>query len=288
MSHAASLLDFETGFSSDTTRIFGDECESAFGVIFSSPNGLNIVKIGAPADGFFPNDTPLDAGALGTFFLTSDPGTATSVAIDNTLGVTEASFDVADIDRSGTQLGEFTFVARDKDGNALSTMTLTGKRSDGRRRSDPDRVRRPAGIDRPDRDFGHDDRRNTPHRCWLRHLHRRDHAGAAAGRIADGRCRPRRARVPALTSQDLTYGFAHARRVRLSSAATRRPSPIPFASFLRILVGRSEAHQRKRVLGLCATAGLTERDGLDAALHRGRDSAVVIGRSGPCNLTVGK
>lgn len=122
----ASFLDFETGYTGDITAIVGDEFESGFGVTFSSPNGLNIVKVGGPTDGFVPNDTPDPADAFGEFFLTSDFGTVTSLFIDYTDAVAAASFDVGDIDGSGSNLEVFTFLAKDSGGNVLDTRTVDG------------------------------------------------------------------------------------------------------------------------------------------------------------------
>ncbi|PWR02846.1 hypothetical protein DKT77_09735 [Meridianimarinicoccus roseus] len=122
----AALLDFETGFTGSNTAITGTEFESAFGVTFSSANGLFIVDVGGPVDGFVPNDTPAVNGIFGDYFLTSDFGTVTSLVIDYTVGASAASFDVADIDGSGSNLEEFTFIARDSSGNVLETQMVDG------------------------------------------------------------------------------------------------------------------------------------------------------------------
>lgn len=122
----AALLDFETGYTGNKTAIAGDEFEAAFGVTFSSVGGVNIVKVGGPADGFVPGDTPNPVDAFGSYFLTSSFGTVTQLVIDYTLGVSEASFDVGDIDGSGNDLEEFTFVAKDEFGNVLSSQFVDG------------------------------------------------------------------------------------------------------------------------------------------------------------------
>lgn len=122
----ASVLDFETGFSGDITAITGSEFAADFGVTFSSPNGLNIVKVGRGTDGFVPIDTPTPADAFGEYFLTSDFGTVTSLTLTFDNAVSAASFEVADIDGSGNNLEVFEFVARDAMGNVLETQTVDG------------------------------------------------------------------------------------------------------------------------------------------------------------------
>lgn len=126
----AAVLDFETGYIADITAINGDEFEAAFGVSFASSGGLNIVKVGGPTNGFVPNDTPVPADAFGSFFLTSDFGRVTDLSITFTTAVSEASFDVADIDGSGSELEVFTFTARDADDNVLATKTVDGDDAD--------------------------------------------------------------------------------------------------------------------------------------------------------------
>ncbi|MGS4945804.1 hypothetical protein ACVDG3_10030 [Meridianimarinicoccus sp. RP-17] len=126
----AAILDFETGYSADKTAIVGDEFEAAFGVTFSSTFGVNIVKVGGPTNGFVPNDTPVPADAFGDFFLTSNFSKITDLSISYTTAVAEASFDVADIDGSGSQLEEFTFTALDADDNVLATRTVNGNDAD--------------------------------------------------------------------------------------------------------------------------------------------------------------
>jgi len=122
----ASLLDFETGFTAEQTTITGTEFESAFGVTFTS-QVLKIARVGGTTNGFVPNDTPNPADALGGFFLTSDFGKITTLNIDFTTAVSEASFDVADIDGSGKNLEVFTFTALDGMGNTLQTKTVNGQ-----------------------------------------------------------------------------------------------------------------------------------------------------------------
>ncbi|QIE41051.1 VPLPA-CTERM sorting domain-containing protein [Meridianimarinicoccus aquatilis] len=126
----AALLDFETGYAGNKTAIVGDEFEAAFGVTFSSAGGLNIVEVGGPADGFVPGDTPDPVDAFGSYFLTSGFGTVTQLVIDYTLGASEASFEVGDIDGSGSDLEEFTFVAKDEFGNVLSSQFVDGNDAD--------------------------------------------------------------------------------------------------------------------------------------------------------------
>jgi len=122
----AAVLDLESGYSADITPIIGNEFEAGFGVTFFSTSGLNIVKVGGPLDGFVPNDTPNPADAFGDFFLTSDFGRTTDLTITYTTPVAETSFDVGDIDGSGTQLEEFTFLALDADGNVLASRFVDG------------------------------------------------------------------------------------------------------------------------------------------------------------------
>jgi hypothetical protein len=122
----AAILDFETGYTADKTSIVGDEFEAVFGVVFSSTFGLNIVKVGGPTDGFVPNETPVPAGAFGNFFLTSNFSKVTDLTITYNSAVSAASFDVADIDGSGSQLKEFTFTALDADNNVLATRMVDG------------------------------------------------------------------------------------------------------------------------------------------------------------------
>jgi hypothetical protein len=123
----AALLNFETGFSGDLTSLGTDEYFGSVGVTFSSPNGLNIAKVGGnPTSGFVPNDTPTPTGVFGQYFLTSDFGQVTSLFIDYDAGVSEASFDVADIDGSGSDLEVFTFTALDGSSNVLASQIIDG------------------------------------------------------------------------------------------------------------------------------------------------------------------
>jgi hypothetical protein len=112
---SAAILDFETGFSGNKTILSNPQAFAGFGVTFASTGGLNVVQVGGPTDGFVPNDTPSVAGALGSYFLTSDFAQITDLTITYDMAVTAASFDVADIDglQDGVNQEEiFTFKAR--------------------------------------------------------------------------------------------------------------------------------------------------------------------------------
>lgn len=126
----AGILDFETGFSGDITSLGTSSTFNSVGVTFESANGLNIIKVGPDTDGFVPNDEPQPMGIFGDYFLSSDFGTTTVLNINYNVGVSEASFDMADIDGSGNDLEIFTFLAKDSLGNILSTMTVDGNDAD--------------------------------------------------------------------------------------------------------------------------------------------------------------
>ena len=126
----AAILDFETGYTADKTAIAGNEFEALFGVVFASSFGVNIVKVGGPTNGFVPNDTPVPADAFGAFFLTSNFSKVTDLSITYTSAVSEASFDVADIDGSGSDLEVFTFTALDADNNVLASKIVDGNDPD--------------------------------------------------------------------------------------------------------------------------------------------------------------
>lgn len=124
---SAAILDFETGYTAEKTAITGDEFLAAFGVTFSSPGGVNIVKVGGPnTNGFVPFDTPNPADAFGSYFLTSDFSAVTALTIDYAVPVSAASFDVADIDGSGSNLEVFTFTALDAGGAVLASRVVQG------------------------------------------------------------------------------------------------------------------------------------------------------------------
>ncbi len=109
---AAATLNFESeGYVGNSVSLGNDEAYAGADVTFSSANGLFAVKTGGPADGFVPNDNPLPVGVFGDYFLTSDFGTTTAMSISYGTAVSAASFDVADIDGTGSNTEEFTFKA---------------------------------------------------------------------------------------------------------------------------------------------------------------------------------
>jgi hypothetical protein len=123
----AGFIDFEDLGDGDIKSVATDNVDyTVDDITFNSSNGLNIVKVGPDTDGFVPNDAPIPAGIFGEFFLTSDFGTITQLGITFSTAVTEASFDIADIDGSGDQLEVFTFTARDANGDALQIVTIDG------------------------------------------------------------------------------------------------------------------------------------------------------------------
>lgn len=107
---AAATLDFESeGYVGDVVDLSNSVAFAAGDVTFSSSNGLFAVKTGGTADGFVPHDNPLPAGVFGDYFLTSDFGTVSEMSILYGTAVSAASFDVADIDGTGSQQEVFTF-----------------------------------------------------------------------------------------------------------------------------------------------------------------------------------
>jgi len=123
----AALLNFEDeGYTGNTVDLGNSAAFAAFDVTFKSDNGLFAVKSGGPADAFVPNDTTNPAGQFDDYFLSSDFGTRTELSILYGTGVAEASFEVADIDGSGTDLEVFTFTAFDATDAVLKTLTVTG------------------------------------------------------------------------------------------------------------------------------------------------------------------
>ncbi len=97
----AKMLDFEDfgTTNGDLATVAGTEFEDEYGIIFTSNDGLRIIEVGGPTNGFVPHDTPNPADAFGQFFL----GTAfddgyTELTIEYTEGVEGLSFDLGDID----------------------------------------------------------------------------------------------------------------------------------------------------------------------------------------------
>lgn len=104
-------IDFETGFSGNVTPV-GDPYTIG-GVTFTRGEDQNVVKTGAPEDGFVPSDTITD-GLFGTFFLTDDFVSNTNVDLSLTFdapAVTDLKFYIGDIDGSGDQEETFTATA---------------------------------------------------------------------------------------------------------------------------------------------------------------------------------
>lgn len=98
---SARVLNFEAfgAANGEDATVFGNEFLSGYGISFSSTDRLRIVEVGGPALGFWPNDTPDPADAMGRFFL----GTAfddgfTTLTINYASAVTGFSFDLGDID----------------------------------------------------------------------------------------------------------------------------------------------------------------------------------------------
>lgn len=123
----AALLNFESqGYVGDKVALGTDEAFGGFDVTFESANGLFAIKSGGPGDAFVPNDTTNPAGQFGDYFLSSNFGKKTELSITYGTAVSAASFEVADIDGSGTNLEEFTFTAFDALNTVLKTLTVTG------------------------------------------------------------------------------------------------------------------------------------------------------------------
>lgn len=131
VSAAPISVNFETGFSGDVTNV-GDPY-SIGGVTFTRGETQNVVKTGAPQDGFVPNDN-IQGGMFGDFFLTDDFRNNTSVSLKLTFdapAVTNLKFYIGDIDGSNQQRETFTATANLLGGGTVDLSFSSGDAGTG-------------------------------------------------------------------------------------------------------------------------------------------------------------
>jgi Thrombospondin type 3 repeat len=107
-------------------QVISDQYESTLGFTFSLENGESphIAAVGAPATAFEPNDTPVDAEAIGSFFLTDDGVLqgleAVPLIVTYSTPTAEAGGVVLDMDFDE----QFTIEARDASGAVLESIVI--------------------------------------------------------------------------------------------------------------------------------------------------------------------
>ncbi|MEM1410225.1 MAG: VPLPA-CTERM sorting domain-containing protein [Pseudomonadota bacterium] len=119
---SANVINFEAlgDVSSEGDAFVGNEFASQ-GVLFSSTDNMQLVRVGSPQAGFAPQDTPNPSNALGNWFLsTAFNDSVTDLTITWTNPIDEFSFDMADIDDDEV----FTFTVRDASNTVIETREI--------------------------------------------------------------------------------------------------------------------------------------------------------------------
>ncbi len=116
---SAALINFEekaplTGAGAPHFNNVGQSYTNG-SITFTSSESMQLVQTGGKANGFVPNDTPEGTGGgnlpFGEIFLTGDFDDNTDMTLSFATALSGLTFDIADIDGSGTNNERFTFEA---------------------------------------------------------------------------------------------------------------------------------------------------------------------------------